>query len=343
MSMVDAVILSGGAGRRMNGRDKGLIELSGRPLVGWVIDALQAQTCRVGHIMISANRNLPDYSRFGYPVLRDVYPGFPGPLAGVHSAALASPADALLVLPCDAPFLPDDLLARLLGKLHEGGGAVTVRVGGRQLPYPCLLERAILPQLIERMARGDFGLAEWLAELGAAEVELPAGSIANINSFDDLAIQAARLAGVETIALPTESASGGARAGVARAAGELRMQADTLQLFEDGSLADLLGLARAAAMLAAKRAGELVPQHAPQPLGGIRLEFRADRLRNTLHCQASVEAREGRAETEALLAVNLALITIMESCRETDRGLVLGEVRLLDVAAAPAAAMPAVL
>lgn len=344
MMMVDAVILAGGAGRRMNGRDKGLVELSGRPLVGWVIEALQQQSVRMGHILISANRNLPDYSRFGYPVLRDVYPGFPGPLAGVHAAALASPSDALLVLPCDAPFLPENLLASMLTELEKGANAVTVRCGGTMQPHLCLLHRSVLPQLIERMARGEFGLAEWLSELKAATVEVPSGSIANINSFDDLAMLAARLAGVETISLAGQSlGSVAAQKHATRASGELRMQADTLQQFESGSLSELQGIARAAAMLAAKRAADLVPQRNPHTVTAVKVDFMTDRLRNTLHCHVTVECREGQAETEALLAVNLALVTLMESCREHDRSLTIAEVRLQDAASPAPGVLPAIL
>ncbi|WP_081686812.1 molybdenum cofactor guanylyltransferase MobA [Chitinilyticum litopenaei] len=343
MMVVDAVILAGGAGRRMNGRDKGLVELSGRPLVGWVLEALQQQTLRLGHILISANRNLPDYARFGFPVLRDVYPGFPGPLAGVHAAALASPADALLVLPCDAPFLPEDLLARLMAPVEGGASAAVVRCGGVLMPCLCLLHRSVLPQLIERLASGDFQLAGWLAELKAAAVDVPAGQIANINSFDDLAILAARLAGVETIMLPTERRADPAAARSVRATGELRMQADTLQRFEEGRHAEQLGLARAAAMLAAKRSADLLPQYAGMAVRAVTVEFAPDRLRNTLHCQVSVDCRDGLGAMEALLAVNMALLTLFEACREHDQQLVLAELRLLDSLAPAAASLPPVL
>lgn len=107
---VTGIVLAGGMARRFRGQDKGLLELARRPLVGWVAQRL------IGHaaeILVSANRNLFDYARLGYPVVTDVLPEYPGPLAGLLSAARTAQQEWLLTVPCDAPFLPLDLVARL--------------------------------------------------------------------------------------------------------------------------------------------------------------------------------------------------------------------------------------
>jgi len=86
-ALITGLILAGGQGRRMSpdgqGLDKGLQALRGRPMVGYAIERLAPQ---VGTLLINANRNLPRYRAFGYPVVRDEIEGFAGPLAGLHCA-----------------------------------------------------------------------------------------------------------------------------------------------------------------------------------------------------------------------------------------------------------------
>ena len=77
-----AVILAGDMARRMGGVDKGLIELNGRPMIEYIIEALQPQ---VGSIVINANRNLEQYRRYGYPVVEDIMGDYFGPLVGMAS------------------------------------------------------------------------------------------------------------------------------------------------------------------------------------------------------------------------------------------------------------------
>ena len=80
---ITGLVLAGGAARRLQaahpGADKGLLPLSGRPLIAWVIDNLAPQ---VQSLVISANRHLDDYRQLGHPVLPDRLPDMPGPLAG---------------------------------------------------------------------------------------------------------------------------------------------------------------------------------------------------------------------------------------------------------------------
>lgn len=114
------LILAGGRGTRMGGRDKGLQLLHGRPLVEHVTQRLRPQ---VSHLMISANRHVDQYARFADQVLTDTTPDFPGPLAGILEGLYAlerqAPRhDALLVAPCDSPFVPLNLAQRLAQALE---------------------------------------------------------------------------------------------------------------------------------------------------------------------------------------------------------------------------------
>jgi molybdenum cofactor biosynthesis protein MoaC/molybdenum cofactor guanylyltransferase len=347
--IVDAVILAGGEGRRMDGRDKGLVELSGRPLVEWCLEGVQRQSVPVDHIIISANRNLPDYARYGYAVLRDVYPSNPGPLAGIHSAFLASPAEMLLVLPCDLPFVPHDLLLQLRGALANSSAdaAVAKTVDGRIHPTICLLRRSVLPSLLEHLSSNRLKMLDWLASINAVPVTFADGSFPNLNTSDDLAGLAARLSGVEAIpvagGLTHFNSAGeahmvdvGQKADthrIATAQGEIRMLSDTLKLIEDGNnkKGDVLGVARIAAIMAAKKTSDLIPLCHPLPLTKVSVDFTIDRVKSTVRCIVTCETHgKTGIEMEALTAVNIGLLTIYDMCKAVDKGMVMTDIRLLE-------------
>ena len=113
---VTAVILAGGKGRRMEGKDKGLVELAERPLIEHVIAAIEPQ---VETIILNANRNQQQYSLYGYPVISDDLLDFQGPLAGFFSAMKKATTSHIVTLPCDGPLLPNDLVERLILALKD--------------------------------------------------------------------------------------------------------------------------------------------------------------------------------------------------------------------------------
>lgn len=161
------VILAGGAGRRMGGADKGLVEFHGQALVKWVIDALAPQ---VDEILIVANRNLETYRAFGHTVVSDIRPDFPGPLAGFEAALMHARHDWILTCPTDAPYIPHDYASRLL-QANQGGPAV-VQVGGHLQPVFALLPRSILPRLSASMDAGERAAYRWIGSLAPAVVSM---------------------------------------------------------------------------------------------------------------------------------------------------------------------------
>lgn len=187
MPEITGVILAGGRGQRMGGVDKGLQSLNGRPLVQWVLDRLAPQ---VDGVLINANQNLARYRAFGCDVVPDRIPDFAGPLAGVH-AALAQATSALLVtVPCDSPFLPADLVARLHAALEARNAEIAVARTGDRLHHAfCLMRRELLPGLETFLAAGDRKVALWHASLRVADVAFDdeAEAFRNINTVDDLA------------------------------------------------------------------------------------------------------------------------------------------------------------
>ena len=121
------------------------------------------------------------------------------------------------------------------------------------------------------------------------------------------------------------------REAVAR--GEIRMQPDTLDLILEGRAkkGDVLGVARIAAIMGAKKTPDLIPLAHPLPLTSVKVEFFPDKERSLIEIEATVKvsARTG-VEMEALTAVACAGLTIYDMCKAVDRGMVISEIRLME-------------
>jgi len=182
------VVVAGGLGRRMGGVDKGLQLLRGRPLVAWVLERLAPQ---VDAVFINANRNVERYAGFGYPVLRDEVPGFAGPLAGLHAALSAASTPLVVTVPCDSPYLPHDLVARLHAALEvEAADLAVARTPGQSQPVFCLARRTLLPHLAAYLEGGGRKVDRWYATLKVSEVTFDdAAAFENINTAAELAAQ----------------------------------------------------------------------------------------------------------------------------------------------------------
>jgi cyclic pyranopterin phosphate synthase len=120
---------------------------------------------------------------------------------------------------------------------------------------------------------------------------------------------------------------------VARASGTIRMQPATLAAIADGSAkkGDVLGVARIAAIQAAKRTSELVPLCHPLPLTHVQVDFAIDAAASAVHCtvQAETLGRTG-VEMEALTAVQVGLLTVYDMVKAIDRGMVMDNIRVLE-------------
>jgi molybdopterin-guanine dinucleotide biosynthesis protein A len=182
---ITAVILAGGRGQRMGEVDKGLQLLRGKPLVRWVAESIAPQ---VEEVLISANRNLERYRELGFAVLPDAMPDFPGPLAGLHRALESAKHPLWLSVPCDTPFLPGDLVQRLLAALLANDAELALAtVEGRMQPVICLGYSYLRGGLGEYLARGGRRVGEW--QSGLRRVVVPFGNpelFININTLDEL-------------------------------------------------------------------------------------------------------------------------------------------------------------
>jgi molybdopterin-guanine dinucleotide biosynthesis protein A len=187
MIEVTGVVLAGGQGSRMGGVDKGLQPFRGKPMVAHVIERLAPQ---VDELLVNANRNLEAYGGFGHRVIADEIAGFAGPLAGFERALAHACGELVATAPCDSPFLPADLVARLRAALEREGAELAVAKTGDQ-PHPvfCLLRRSLHASLREFLASGQRKIDRWYGALRIVEVPFDdeADAFMNINSREELA------------------------------------------------------------------------------------------------------------------------------------------------------------
>lgn len=181
---ISGIILAGGQGRRMGGVDKGLQVLAGKPMIGHVIARLAPQ---VDEILINANQNLESYAKFGYSVVPDVTGGFAGPLAGLQAGLRAAKHPLVVTAPCDSPFLPEDLVARLRAAMGDKDLAVA-KTGTQAHPVFAMVHRNILDHLTQYLAGGGRKIDAWYASLKVVEVPFDdeAESFRNINTREEL-------------------------------------------------------------------------------------------------------------------------------------------------------------
>lgn len=184
---ITGIVLAGGQGRRMGGVDKGWVELAGKPMIAHVLERLGPQ---VGDVLINANQNLDRYAGFGVPVVPDAVGGFAGPLAGLHAGMTRATRSHVATVPCDSPFLPPDLVARLATALAAKHAQLAVAKTFDQ-PHPvfCLASRDVLPHLAAFLEAGGRKIDTWYATLAVVEVAFDdeADAFRNINTADELA------------------------------------------------------------------------------------------------------------------------------------------------------------
>ena len=195
------LLLAGGQSRRMGGGDKALRLLGQQTLLDRVIDRVRPQVAR---LVLNANGDPTRFARFNLPVVADSIEGFAGPLAGIlagldWTAANQPDCGYLVSLATDAPFLPEDLVARLVEGMEQEGAELACAASGGQ-PHPVIglwpvhlrdqLRRALT---LEGIRKVDM----WTARYPMATVDFPITTIDpffNANRPEDLDRAAALLA-----------------------------------------------------------------------------------------------------------------------------------------------------
>ena len=192
---ITGLLLAGGRGMRMGGVDKGLQTLHGEPLATHVLKRLAPQT---GALLISANRHPDTYAALGAPfgatIVADTLPGFPGPLAGLLAGLRAAGDAYLLSVPCDSPWLPVDLAARLAHALDSNQADIatvtTVDAHGQTSLHPvfALLRAGLADDLSAFLEADERKVRAWYARHKTVEVVFTdERAFYNANSLQELA------------------------------------------------------------------------------------------------------------------------------------------------------------
>lgn len=180
------LLLAGGRGRRMGGVDKGLVEFAGRPLISVMSERVQPLT---DDLIISCNRNAESYALWADRLVSDESDDFPGPLAGIRAGLAAMRHDWLLVLPCDAPQIDDDLLSAMRHQaVSEPQRPLLLRRGGQWEPMFCMIPRCLQDELESAWQAGErsplrFLLGANAQVLGCAQDD---PRLANLNTLEAL-------------------------------------------------------------------------------------------------------------------------------------------------------------
>jgi molybdopterin-guanine dinucleotide biosynthesis protein A len=194
-SKVTGLILSGGKGTRMNGQDKGLVLFCGRPLISHVIDRIKPQ---VHHLLINCNRSHDQYRALGCPILTDTGTDtdkqskndFQGPLQGILSMATQfgeqTPAlerdEYCMVVPCDMPFLPTDLVHRLQHAI-KGHAAAYASTASQVQPLVLLLRPQLLSTIPGYLSQGGRSVMGWLQNVDAIPVSFTPGDFTHTSAL----------------------------------------------------------------------------------------------------------------------------------------------------------------
>ncbi|WP_194790664.1 molybdenum cofactor guanylyltransferase MobA [Pseudomonas sp. UFMG81] len=153
------LILAGGRGQRMGGRDKGLVPWRGEPLVAHVQRMVRGLS---DDVVISCNRNQDAYRAYADQLVGDAEADFPGPLAGVIAGLSVARHEWVVMLACDAPLVDQALVEDLLKLAVEHDSAAMVRQGGYWQPMFSVLPRRVLPVLEQAWAAGERSLQKAL-------------------------------------------------------------------------------------------------------------------------------------------------------------------------------------
>lgn len=184
---ITGMILAGGEGRRMGGRDKGLEPFAGLPLVAHTVKRFEG---RVAELLINANRNMDGYAPFANRVIEDAEGGFKGPLMGIYSGLRAAKTPWLLVAPCDSPALPHDLVPRMLAGIMTERGEQDIAVafdGERLHPVVVLLRTSFADDLADALAQGERKIDRWFDRHAWCKVDMSdcPEAFANLNTEEE--------------------------------------------------------------------------------------------------------------------------------------------------------------
>lgn len=194
---VTGVVIAGGRSARMGHREKAFLDLAGQPMIKRVIDRMRLQ---VGRMVINTNGDAARFAPFDLPVATDALEGHAGPLAGLQAGLLwaqRETPDARFVasVAADTPFVPNDLVARLLAAIEDAGTSCAIAAsGGAWTPIIGVWSVALAEELAAALRQGVRAVHRFAMAQGSAVVDFPLVEIGgepvdpffNVNTPEDL-------------------------------------------------------------------------------------------------------------------------------------------------------------
>ena len=154
---VSCIILAGGQGKRVGGSDKGLVLYNNKPLIEHVFDAVKLQ---VDDIVISANRNIDSYQQYAKQVINDSSENYRGPLAGITACLSHCKHELVLVVACDMPNLPDNLVERLTENLQNNSICIASVKKYHQLAM--IVRNNLSDSIQQHLDKNQLKLIQWV-------------------------------------------------------------------------------------------------------------------------------------------------------------------------------------
>ncbi len=173
---VSCIILAGGQGKRVGGSDKGLILYNNKSLIEHVFDAIKPQ---VDDIVISANRNIDSYRQYAKQVIHDSSENYRGPLAGINACLSYCKHELVLVVACDMPNLPGNLVERLTKNLQNNSICIATVKNYHQLAMIVRKNRS--GSIKQHLDDNQLKLIQWVESVPYNTVSFDDESAAFIN------------------------------------------------------------------------------------------------------------------------------------------------------------------
>ncbi len=164
------IILAGGEGKRAGGSDKGLLLYKEKPLIEHVINTIKFQ---VDDIVISANRNIDSYEQYTNKVINDFSDNYRGPLAGMAACLSHCKHEPVLVVACDMPALPEDLVDRLAADIQNR--SINIATIDKHHQLAMIVKKDLLESIQQQLNDNQLKLIQWVESVSYATV-----------SFDDI-------------------------------------------------------------------------------------------------------------------------------------------------------------
>lgn len=181
LDKVSCIILAGGEGKRVDGADKGLVLYKYIPLIEHVLSSIKPQ---VDEIVISANRNIDIYKEYGYKVIVDAAEDYKGPLAGIAAALPYCTYDRVLIVPCDMPYLSDNIVEKLSGKADKD---ISIVESDNKMQLVFLMHKKLLTSIQQSLESEQLRLMQWVKSHQPAVIKFADDSaFKNFNNRDDI-------------------------------------------------------------------------------------------------------------------------------------------------------------